>query len=185
MAINLLPEIKAEEERHLATKRFLELVSFGALALTTAVVVATFFYWAILGNELTLLNRKITETATQVNELSDVESLLRGLKLKLTSLGKILATEPAHASILEDVARLAGPAITLTDVVLKEGGEVILAGKTSAPAELGRLVSFFAQEEVFLGGRKIKKATLAQASKDPAGFYKFSLKLNLEKAVSP
>jgi Tfp pilus assembly protein PilN len=180
MVINLLPQLKAEEVEFLRRKKLLELLSVAALIVAAVVVIGVFAYWAILGNEAAAVNSKIEQTQAAVDELASVESLFRGLKLKLDFLDQILPARLSHSQTLEDIGRLLPEGVGFSEFLLEESGQTVISGRAISSAELGNFSEAISQTR-FVGGQKIEKAVFSSIAREKTGFYKFTLKLNLKK----
>lgn len=178
MAINLLPQLSAEELGFLKKKKFLELSSIVCLVVAIVLVLAVFGYLALLGNEMAVVNKKIAETEAKVNQLAGRESLLKGFKLKIEFLARVLGKRPKFHLILADLYTLLPTGVSFSEVTL-EKGEVSVSGVAVSSFELGDFVSRFTDTRT-LAEREIEKVTLTSAVKDKTGVYRFSIKIILK-----
>lgn len=180
MAINLLPQLRAEDLKRLRRKKTFELLSIGVLVITLIVVVGVFAFWAVLGNEAAAVSNKIEETESAVNTFSGVESLFRGLELKLNFLGQILPARLPYSQLLEDTEELLPEGVRISEFLLDETGQILLSGIAFSYVDLGNSLEAFSAARI-IAGQPIKKVTVSSIVREKGGNYKFSLKLTLEK----
>lgn len=175
MVIDLLPQLSAEKTKLLQKKKFLEFSSVACLAGAIVFVLAVFGYLAILGNEAEVVNKKIAEAEVKVNRLADRESLLRGFKLKIEFLTKVLEKRPEFHLVLVDLYESLPAGVSFSEISLAEK-EIIVSGVALSSFELGDFIGRFKDVRV-VAEKEVEKVTLTSAIKDKTGFYRFSVKI--------
>lgn len=178
MVIDLLPQLSAEETKFLQKKKLLELSGIACLAGAIVFVLAVFGYLAILGNEAAVVNKKIAEAEVKVNRLADRESLLRGFKLKIEFLTKVLEKRPEFHLVLADLYELLSAGVSFSEINLAEK-EITVSGVALSSFELGDFIDRFKDIRI-IAEKEVKKVTLTSAVKDKTGFYRFSIKIILD-----
>lgn len=177
MRINLLPQLSVEERKVLRKKRLLELVSVVGLTVAILLVLAVFGYWAVLNNEIGLVQQKIAQAETKVNQLADRESLLRGYKQKIEFLTTVIDKRPPLYSFLFEFYRLLPAGVSFSEVTLQEE-QIVVSGVAVSSLELGEFIDRLKGTPT-LAGKEIAKVALTSLVKEKGGYYKFSLKLTL------
>ena len=137
-----------------------------------------FGYSAILGNEAAVVNKKIAEVETKINQQADRESLFRGFKLKIEFLAKVFGKRPKFHSILADLYELLPAGVSFSEITL-EKREILVSGVAASSFELGDFISRLSNIRI-LAEEKIEKVTLTSAVKDKTGLYRFSVKIVLK-----
>lgn len=176
MNINLLPRLSADELKFLKKKRLLELASIVGLVGAIVLVLAVFGYWAMLNNEIGLVQGKIAQAEAEVNQLVDRESLLRGYKQKVAFLATVIDQRPPFDSFLSEFHSLLPAGVSFFEVSFQEE-QIIVSGVAASSGELGDFIDRL-KETPTLAGKKITKVTLTSLVKEE-GRYKFSFKVSL------
>lgn len=176
--INLLPE---EERKQVETKKVKQKVrKYSSLALIATIIVSVFVFafWVVLVQQDRQLTTKIDDLSSQIKNLSNVESLARVLKNKLSSIVSISAKSQNFEDLLNNVSQIIPAGVTLSDLTVSDQGLITLTGTAVSASEFSSLVTTLSHQDA--SRANFTTVTVESLTRDDKGIYKFAISAKLK-----
>lgn len=176
--INLLQEQLQESERTILLKKYLGILSPIVLVVFSVLVIGVFVFSIMQSVKAKEMETKIKNTESNIQSLSESESYLRGIKIKLTSVNKIIKEQIDYAKIVSEIQETTPPDINFTNLSLTGDKLVEISYKAPNSDVLKNLVNGILDETS--GGRYFENVKLKNLVYSRDGYYLLTLNFHVK-----
>ncbi len=176
--INLLQEVIIETPSQQKIKRYVTILSPLVLLIFGVIVAAVYFYSLIQTAKAAETSRKLKETESLIQSLSEVESYQRGNKLKLATVKKIIGEQVDYAQVIRYLQEIAPPEINYTSLSISGEKYIEVSYKAANSDLLKSLINSLLDPKI--GGRYFDQVTLKNLLYSRDGSYLVSLTFYLK-----
>lgn len=175
--INLILEQFAETEKEKKLKKILNILTPLVILVFSVAVVSIYSFSLLQSARLSDVNKKINNTKTQIQEMSETESYLRGTKIKLEAVKKILNQQVDYAEVVGQLQEVTPPELNFTNLLISGDKSVEVSFRAANSDLTASLLNNLLDFEI--GGKYFDKVKLKSLSYSREGNYLFTLQFRI------